>query len=1568
MKPFFRTFGTSLETYEQAAAMQQQRMSYYAAQATPQQAQAIGSAASQYPHVGPGSLVAMEDSGYLEDEEIVQEVSKQSAKPKEEGGGFFEKIGNAVGDVAGAAANVIDFVVPEKVEDAVGTAASETAEALQPVSRTAQMIGQAGPELIQSAWRTNKVTGAIAAAAPFVGGAIGAVGGFFGGGPFGVVAGGTAGAAAGTAFGASIGATGEAIEGKNTSTLGLALQKKLAGEEVDTGSGYFVSPESDLYKEQKKRVRAEGLISGTDLSHTIGRDIMNLIGPSEGTAFNLLSGLIDGAIAVKADPLDKGLRASSALRQINKSLVATKGGRSFGKLLDEATTLEEVKAGLVRGRDVTENTTLGRDKALEWLVNDGASELTHIYDNVDDLLGTYKWYKKKVPIKLLKTIKDKKAAGEINSELDVAKELYPHLGFEVNEKFTGGLFPTVRRAWQNSAIAKQLRIGQTLPGPRVEGIQGGDNVLKDPFYVVDANDADARVGGIVAALENAKVPQEEINRIAELAVDVDNFSDLHPFMKNEVFPAMKKRLVGIKTTHRKVRGQGSFGSLKVEQAHEITGHEADVMLKMFANDLEDVRTYAMDIVKKGGHVFSREAPNGAPIGSPHRELDLLNNAYILPDFRNIRRTVSSFNRVLDLPGVKQSVTTADFLQNQIWKRAVLLRGAYTLRVIGEEFTRRTMDGTAAPGENLLGHIAWTLGEKTPSTTRTGVVMRKGAQALEKTFDAIEHNRVAQLLGIGTGPRTAMGKGEGDILGELFGGTSSKLPPMGAKEQEQFKQALVSQYVALAGRSADPAQMVREIQRVRPTDTGFVDVWGENLIEELLDPTQSRVVAGGVLDTDKLSDAAIAAGATGRDATKDWIIKGDGNFIRHRLAKHKHFTEGPNGSIFDDEVAARWVDELYDGHDYLTRKNVDLEEILRTRKIDGKDIARLSKNGKYEPTKEFKQYLSNLLDSGQAPPEVLGIRKYAPTSGSPASEVGQSLDKAARFMFSALNTRPTNYLNRSVVFRQNYWKHVEEKFSFLRKEDRAAILSEARNNKLDDVVTRLERRLDDTAGRADVTLKEMDQVAKNLALDDTRNLLFDLTERSQFFDVARVIFPFGDAWKEIMTRWSKIAYQHPEALRRGQRTIEGGRESGFFHVDKQTNQLVYAVPGSEWLNKHLTGVPAGFQAPVAGLNMFSSSVLPGIGPVMQTAVAKAIPNKPDFDWMRKQMLPYGGPKGEGGILESFAPAFVQKIITASKNPESDATFMGTVNDVANYKASTGKYDLQDPTDVARLERDSIKAARKMYLVRSFAQFTLPSAPSWLFKPADSDEFDRLPTAYAMVEEYRKLEEKDWTTATQKFLARFGEDALLYTQGKTKGIAYPTDKLHDWVRENPDLVKTYPDIYMMFAPQGGKFSITEAERQKLTGEREVLSLKERSDMVNNRVASMLFYNAKDQIGDEPTEEQRIWLGQYREQLLKEYPGYNPYPEIGKTQETIAALEQAMENPRVRETEAGKALSIYIQARNQALQSAYDSGLSSGFQSAESAQPIREWLIEGGRAIANQYPDFQNMWERVFQRELI
>lgn len=713
---------------------------------------------------------------------------------------------------------------------------------------------------------------------------------------------------------------------------------------------------------------------------------------------------------------------------------------------------------------------------------------------------------------------------------------------------------------------------------------------------------------------------------------------------------------------------------------------------------------------------------------------------------------------------------------------------------------------------------------------------------------------------------------------------------------------------------------------------------------------------GHLQADPVAQFFVKNGA---DATKDWLWDGSG---RKYLQQFRSSQPGTMSNKFDvdtyvDGVLGKRIQEFTQDDELL------LEYIGKGRRSRGS--AQDMTPSEVKARKAALKRIQELDDAGFAPQAAVGDLMMQAQKGG--SEVA---DEVTNWLFSHLLSRPTNYLNRSRVFQQNYWNKAEDMMTALTPTAQREAMVQARKAKLGkDQLGRLERRRGEGSGKLNLT--QADVALKAQSLDAVQTLLYDLSKRGQWADATRLAFPFAEPWKEMLTTWGKLLKQDPVTVgRRAQTVIEGARGNGTFYIDEQTGQEMFAYPLTGALTKALVGVPVPMSGRVAGLNLFADSpVLPGFGPLVQIPAGALIPDKPQFDWLADTFNPYGD--DDDGTLEKigFPAAWMDKARKVFADPQSDRLFQNTVYDITRQLASEGRVDLSTEDGQIEATKLATGMARKLYVVRTLASFTAPSAPQMKFMSGikDPEDSSRMMAQFELVEAFRGYQEENYDTAVERFLDDFGEEALLFMQPKTQGGAPAEEKTLEFARQNPHLTERYPDTWHFFSPRGGDFSYAAYTRQIESGQRKQLTERERQRMGNNRVAGMRYRKAQEMVGDRPNAPQRQWLDTVKEELLRKYPGFEPGAfTAGAVDRRIRELEDAVQDPKLGKTDVGYATSKYLEYRDQAITAAQALGLKDHTQSPR-AKHLRRWLDNAALEITNKVPGFAEVYDTTFRREM-
>lgn len=884
--------------------------------------------------------------------------------------------------------------------------------------------------------------------------------------------------------------------------------------------------------------------------------------------------------------------------------------------------------------------------------------------------------------------------------------------------------------------------------------------------------------------------------------------------------------------------------------------------------------------------------DGQPVTNvgPHLPSEHLNTFIPMPDPRSIRRLTT------EIPGVR-AMMRLDEAGNP--------HGPFNWSVSALDFVQNEIWKPS-----VLLRLAWpirVIGEEQLRMAAAGfdsafhhplsyiswAIGRKGA---DDVFQS-PMNEVDQL-------KQALNHGSGGWLDSVGWRRTGEWRPF-RQDQPEFDRAWATE---LAKLHAD--NLSRAVARVG-TDAPGAHATMDDLIEDLMTGSMSQMrkdVTRGWAELDQRRVAGMASYAE-RAAQGDTAIRS-----------------------LDD-----WVESIRMRIDEATGGQDELLDAIRTGRMRGIQIDRPG-------TARLEQKFVN---------ELAGLRHVAPQAvAGPVMEQANNSRWAqvVESMFSTLMSRPTNYLSRSPHFRQAYWNRMGELAPWMDSKSLDEAIDGARAAGVD--IGPFRRAAGRTTDRS-VTLEEADWIAKGHALDDTRHLLYDLSERSQFFDAARLVFPFGEAWKEVITRWAEIIPTNLRAPRRAQQFIEEMRSNtainehapgpntapegaGFFWTN-QWDEEVFVYPGSGWVTDRLVGVPVPLVGRAQGLSL-ATEIIPGFGLAVQIPAGFLFETYPRWadaripggPTMQELFIPFGN---RGSMWGDLAPPawrsaqlgasglhdvpilgfFAQAAEWIDNSPEGDRAWAGTVADLARYLASTGEYPADDPRAQARLWQEAARRAPILYFIRAAGQFALPSSPAPDFVVEDT-EGDIVRMAAAVEDWQRILQENqsDYYAATEEFMDRWGEDNHLIMQAKTAEITLnvPLSAEGDeWRRAHGGVVEDYPDVFGFFAPQGDPedFSGRAWNWALSNGHRESFSTEEMARLDQNRLATMEYREAERRWVEAATEaairrgdieegevagipdEGVDFLRDLREDLKRRYPGYGDF--VGMTTRVDASAREAM-----------------------------------------------------------------------------
>lgn len=611
-------------------------------------------------------------------------------------------------------------------------------------------------------------------------------------------------------------------------------------------------------------------------------------------------------------------------------------------------------------------------------------------------------------------------------------------------------------------------------------------------------------------------------------------------------------------------------------------------------------------------------------------------------------------------------------------------------------------------------------------------------------------------------------------------------------------------------------------------------------------------------------------------------------------------------------------------------------------------------------------------------------------------------------------------------------------------------------------------------------QDLEDLAKAHALEDVKNLLYDTTRRHGVMDILRNVFPFGEAWVEVLSTWARLMVQNPQILRRGQIMIEGARDAGFLYTDPQSGEEMFNYPGSGMIFNAATKQPANVGitatagamaggigglagmgpfgaflgaaagaaagaiapgmgmmpagnlftgplgipsegnevaqpgagavgmtagAPLKSLNLMTGSVLPGFGPVVQVLASELLRDNPGFDAVREIITPFGDQRIRGieDIADLTMPRWATRFMAAvgMGTPDTERVFMNSVIDVYKVLVLT-QGEPENAEESNRYLEQAKKLARKLSLYRSFAYMFAPAVPQMEFHVEDKE--GKLWLFQSLATEYSKIlsETGSEAEAFDRFWRLYGLDPTVFATSKSVTIAprNMTSQGDRWARANSDLFDQAPATAYYAHPDlafDESFVYDAYVRQLNEGARQSLSPEQWVSRRNDTLGRILFEKARreadERLGPRSSAQKTYVLRYVRQWLIDKYPGYKmPNPGVAEPYSYDQKIREIREqwfgqrvtghwpdgsnrwtgdgtggDPRLRDSEAGRAMWLWLQAVDRMTAEVTAQGLTadSGLWQSKAGWPYRETLRQYAAILMRQYDDFQYVYRLMLER---
>ena len=520
------------------------------------------------------------------------------------------------------------------------------------------------------------------------------------------------------------------------------------------------------------------------------------------------------------------------------------------------------------------------------------------------------------------------------------------------------------------------------------------------------------------------------------------------------------------------------------------------------------------------------------------------------------------------------------------------------------------------------------------------------------------------------------------------------------------------------------------------------------------------------------------------------------------------------------------------------------------------------------------------------------------------------------LYERMGTLPTDTLSRNPYFRRIYETGVRRRLKDFKKGEGYEVSEGA--------------------------LRQLESSARREALQETRYLLYDLAETSQFGAVMKNVMPFFNAWQEVLSRWAGLTANNPVFTARMFKAIHPDVELGdtFETVEDDQGNRFFQFRAPEFARGILGSGYFGEASDDLGvirfradsLNMITQG-LPGFGPIVQIPVSKLVIAEPELEEALGFVLPYGPVSSFESMLPAWGKRFKSYLSNDQSSESQTATIMITrMADMAN--GDLEQIDFDDGNAVAEFIADAQRDSKSMMLVRAVASAFSPASVGF-HSPYQS-----------YIDAYRGFKSDDPSTAGDKFMELLLDEgnegffALAARFSKNNEGLPATLESEELRTEYIDLINTHPEIGgLILGIEGGgaaKFSAAVYERQlqedtrpgsgikrreRLSLEEILVSVRERegwqeygriNDIIYNemrarglpnlRVAAAAELAAvKKRAVDEIAEEFPLWAEAYQN------------PDLTKWSNRIDGMRAIVEDERLMGRDDIRLLSEYLRVRD-------------------------------------------------------
>jgi hypothetical protein len=366
------------------------------------------------------------------------------------------------------------------------------------------------------------------------------------------------------------------------------------------------------------------------------------------------------------------------------------------------------------------------------------------------------------------------------------------------------------------------------------------------------------------------------------------------------------------------------------------------------------------------------------------------------------------------------------------------------------------------------------------------------------------------------------------------------------------------------------------------------------------------------------------------------------------------------------------------------------------------------------------------------------------------------------------------------------------------------------------------------------------IAGDLSLTRTLQYLDNPAMRTNLAFNIRNIARYYRATEDFYRRTARVVRYDPLAIAKFRLTTQGLEHTGFIHTD-ENGELYFVYPGDEiiytavGLGLRLTGhenylrqvQPAQFTAKVSMLtpSLDPDSAIPTLsGPVSAFAIAVVENFLPDSQQMEFRKTVLGKYSVNRTLPELLLPVTVGRVLNTLNSDEKTSQFASAVRKAHLYYAANGimkkfiaeaeKGGATRAAAIATYNAYVNATARNIVVTRNLIGLFAPASPTADFGLDVPDWIREQTDVTTLKPEFQKLVKQygDDPNAYDKALAKYtklypGKAVYALTESEKTGVgsigAYK--EAQDWIKDNPKLMKSYPEGVRFIIPSNGQYDL-------------------------------------------------------------------------------------------------------------------------------------------------------------------